>query len=84
MAGMLHKWAERHRRPLNLALHAAGIPLTIAALPLLLAGRIAFAAALFLSGYALQFVGHAVEGNKAGEQILVERLLRRRPPPAGQ
>jgi hypothetical protein len=33
------------------------------------------AAACFVGGYALQFIGHAVEGNDAGEVVLVKRWL---------
>ncbi len=35
------------------------------------------AAAAFVAGYALQFAGHAIEGNDAGELILFKRLLGR-------
>lgn len=34
-----------------------------------------YAAVLFLVGYGIQFLGHAIEGNDAGETILVKRWL---------
>ena len=57
-----------------------GIPMTIAAVvPLLIDitsfGMWVWAALLFLGGYALQFLGHAIEGNDAGETILVKKWL---------
>ncbi len=78
MASIYARWAVRHTNRRNLLLHPAGIPLTVAAIPALLCRRWLPAAGLFVAGYALQFLGHAIEGNKAGEQILIERLLRRR------
>ncbi len=72
------KWAERHTHRLSIILHLVGIPLTIAALPLLVLHFYMWALVLFVSGYALQFLGHAIEGNKSGEQLLCEKLLRRR------
>jgi uncharacterized membrane protein YGL010W len=30
---------------------------------------------LVVAGYALQFIGHHIEGNDAGETILVKKLL---------
>ena len=29
----------------------------------------------FIMGYLLQFLGHAIEGNDAGEMILIKKLL---------
>jgi len=78
------KWAERHTHRLNLILHLAGIPLTVAALPVLLLYSLVVALALFISGYALQFLGHAIEGNKSGEQLLCEKLFRRARPPSSR
>jgi hypothetical protein len=34
-----------------------------------------WALAAFVGGYVLQFVGHGIEGNDAGEVILVKKLL---------
>jgi len=78
MASIYARWAVRHTNRRNLLLHLAGLPLTVAAIPALLCRWWLSAAGLFVAGYALQFLGHAIEGNKAGEQLLVEKLLRRR------
>jgi hypothetical protein len=29
----------------------------------------------FVGGYALQFIGHAIEGNRSGEEMLLRKLL---------
>jgi hypothetical protein len=76
----LREWMKRHQNPVSFALHMVGIPMTILAIiPLLLDAASpvmwAWAAALFLGGYALQFLGHAIEGNDAGELILVKKWL---------
>lgn len=49
--------------------------MTIAAAPALLLESWWWAAGLLVGGYALQFLGHAVEGNDPGEVIVVKRLL---------
>jgi hypothetical protein len=36
-----------------------------------------WALAAFVGGYLLQFAGHAVEGNDAGELVLIKRWLGR-------
>lgn len=54
-----------------------GIPLTILGLYLACYGEWLWAISLFIGGYALQFIGHAVEGNDAGELILVKKWLGR-------
>ena len=75
MPGFLSNWFERHRHPVSLALHLVGIPMTVVAVGFLIARWWSTGAGLFVLGYALQFVGHAIEGNDAGELILVKRLL---------
>jgi len=57
-----------------------GIPACFIVSPVLLAlGRWEMAAAFFVAGYALQFMGHLVEGNRSGEEMLLRRLFARRP-----
>lgn len=56
-----------HRHPLNRFCHTIGIPMIAVSLPLfvvaaLVRGFWPVPVALFLVGWALQFVGHAVEG----------------------
>jgi uncharacterized membrane protein YGL010W len=72
----LRNYADRHRHPVNIALHVVGLPVTFL-LPLWLAidGRYLAASICFAAGYVLQFVGHAVEGNDAGEVVLVKKAL---------
>ena len=74
---MLRNWLSRHRNRTNFVLHAAGIPATVAAVPLAVMNHWLLAGGLFVGGYALQFLGHVVEGNRSGEETLIRRLLRR-------
>ncbi len=63
----IERYARSHRHPLNRMCHTIGIPLIVLSLPVL---ATAFflpllwmpAVALFASGWALQFIGHRVEG----------------------
>jgi len=84
MPGWLGNWLERHQHPASRALHAVGIPLTIAAV--VLAG-IQFSrwqwplwwrpVLLLGAGYLLQWAGHRIEGNDMGEVVLIKRWLGR-------
>ncbi|HMP01445.1 MAG TPA: DUF962 domain-containing protein [Gemmatales bacterium] len=76
-------WLEPHQHPVNYALHLVGIPLIIIG-PLLAPifwwvgdswMDMGWSVLLFLIGYGLQFLGHAIEGNDAGEIIAVKRWL---------
>jgi hypothetical protein len=78
LARMLRNWLSRHRNPTNFALHAAGIPATIAGVALAITGHWLLAGGMFVGGYALQFIGHVVEQNRSGEEDLIRRILRRR------
>ena len=75
----LDHWRARHRHPFNFGLHLLGIPLSLGAAPALLLARPwdewYWAAAAFVGGYGLQWVGHRVEGNDLGEWAGVKRLL---------
>ncbi len=74
---MLRRWLARHRNPTNFALHVAGIPATLLAVPAVATGHWVVAAGLLVAGYALQFLGHIVEGNRSGEEELIRKLLGR-------
>ena len=77
---MLHplkNWLSRHRSPVNFWLHMLGIPATVAGVGLAVAGYRVLGAGVFVAGYALQFIGHAGDGNSSGEELLLRRLLRR-------
>ena len=78
VARMYRNWRSRHLHPASFALHLMGIPACFVATPILLiAGRPGWAAILFGGGYVLQFLGHWIEHNRSGEEILIRRLLRR-------
>lgn len=69
-------WQKRHRNPTSFWLHMVGIPACFIAAPLLLICRQWWlGSAMFVGGYALQFIGHLVEGNRSGEEMLLRKLL---------
>jgi len=75
-------WMERHRNPLSFVLHMIGIPPTIIGVMLipvyvfcLSVPVFLFALTLFVGGYLIQFLGHAVEGTDPGEVIYFKRKL---------
>ena len=73
---ILANYAKRHQHPANIALHVIGLPVTfVVPVPLLIHGYPGWALTSFISGYLLQFAGHAIEGNDAGEVILVKKML---------
>jgi hypothetical protein len=72
----LRNYIERHQHPANQLLHLIGLPITfVVPVILLFQHRGWWALGAFLGGYLLQFLGHAIEGNDAGETILVKRAL---------
>jgi hypothetical protein len=84
MPRWLDHWLARHQHPASRGLHAVGIPLTLAFIPLaawqLADGRWDLwwrPTLLLAAGYGLQWLGHVLEGNDMGEVILVKRLLGR-------
>jgi uncharacterized membrane protein YGL010W len=75
MKRILKNWVERHQHPVSFGLHLVGIPMTVVAVGFMVAGRLWFGLGLFVLGYVLQFIGHGIEGNDAGELIIFKRLL---------
>lgn len=73
----LKNYLPRHRNRWNQALHLVGVPLTFVGTPWCIASRYEWSvsAACFVSGYLLQFAGHAVEGNDAGEVVFLKKLM---------
>ena len=71
----LTNWRARHQHPLNFGIHLIGIPLTLVGLVLLFVLEWYWGVGLFVLGYALQFIGHWVEGNDVGELIPIKRAL---------
>jgi len=56
-------YKAKHQHPLNRLTHSIGIPMIVVSLPLFLFNwRLALF--LFVVGWILQFVGHAIEGNQ--------------------
>ena len=73
-------WISRHRHPVSFALHVVGIPACFVAAPVLAILRAWWPAGIaFVGGYVLQFVGHFIEGNASGEEILLRRILKMPP-----
>ena len=69
-------WRKRHRNTTNFYLHLVGIPACFVGAPLMLVLRQwLLALVLFVAGYALQLIGHLIEGNRSGEEMLLRRLL---------
>ena len=62
---LMHKYEGDHQDPRNQACHKVGIPLIAASIPIgaTIVG-LPLAAAMFTTGWAFQFVGHAFEGKK--------------------
>ena len=78
LSRFLKNYIERHQVLANQCLHLIGVPLTfVVSIVLLSRGEPGWAGAAFVAGYVLQFIGHAIEGNDAGELILVKKLLGR-------
>jgi len=79
---LIENWMARHRSPLSFVLHMIGIPPTVLGMLLppvylytLSAPLFLLAVALFVGGYLVQFLGHAVEGTDPGEVIFFKRKL---------
>ena len=59
----VENYKSKHRHPLNRLSHTIGIPLIVISLPLFFFNW-RWALAIFIGGWILQFVGHAIEGNQ--------------------
>jgi len=74
----LNNWLERHQHPFNFWIHMLGILLALAGLFLFFTPPWwdwYWALAVLVSGYALQWIGHLVEGNDMGEWAGIKRML---------
>jgi uncharacterized membrane protein YGL010W len=60
---LIENYKAKHQHPLNKLTHSIGIPMIVLSLPLFLFNW-RWALALFIVGWILQFVGHAIEGNQ--------------------
>ena len=72
---ILRNWLLRHQNPTSFWLHMLGIPMTLVGIGFAVATWWWTGLGLFVAGYALQFLGHAIEGNDAGEVIVVKKAL---------
>ncbi len=79
---LVQGWLARHQGPVSFTLHMLGIPPTIIGVLLLpiyvvlmSVTLFLFALVLFVGGYLIQFLGHALEGSDPGEIILIKRKL---------
>ena len=72
----IENWLSRHKNPTSFWLHMLGIPACFVAAPILLfLKQWWLGGGMFVGGYALQFLGHLIEGNRSGEEMLLRRLL---------
>ena len=60
---LLQNYKAKHKHPLNKLCHSVGIPMIVISLPLFLFSW-RWALTLFVLGWILQFIGHAIEGNQ--------------------
>ena len=72
-----HNYLPRHQNRVNQLLHLVGVPLSFLVAPALAMGGADWYwhVGCFVAGYVFQFVGHAVEGNDAGEVVFVKKML---------
>lgn len=73
----LNNYLPRHTNRVNQALHLVGVPLTFVGTPwaLIEGATWYYPLGCFIGGYLLQFAGHAIEGNDAGEVVFVKKML---------
>jgi uncharacterized membrane protein YGL010W len=60
---LLQNYRAKHQHPLNKLCHSVGIPMIVISLPLFIFNW-RWALVLFVVGWILQFIGHAIEGNQ--------------------
>jgi uncharacterized membrane protein YGL010W len=60
---LVTNYKAKHQHPLNRLSHTIGIPLIVLSLPLFFFNW-RWALGMFVFGWILQFVGHAIEGNQ--------------------
>ena len=76
MKRFITNYIARHQNGVNQLLHLFGVPLTFGvSVHFLIHQQWDYAAAAFVGGYVLQFLGHAIEGNDAGELIVIKKML---------
>jgi len=74
----LTNYIQRHQNRWNQFLHLIGLPVTfLVPVVYLIEQQPNWAAFYFVLGYLFQFWGHAIEGNDAGEIVLIKKSLGR-------
>ena len=78
-------WLDRHRGAVTFALHMVGIPPTILGVLLIPIYLFTFSIpvfllsfSLFFGGYAIQFLGHALDGTEPGEIALLRKWVQKK------
>ena len=62
---LVDSYKSQHQHPLNILCHMIGVPMITISWPLFFF-KWRWALALFVAGWVLQIVGHAIEGNRPG------------------
>ncbi|HEX7724058.1 MAG TPA: DUF962 domain-containing protein [Pyrinomonadaceae bacterium] len=60
---LVDSYKSQHQHPMNRLCHMIGVPMITISWPLFFF-KWRWALALFVAGWVLQFVGHAIEGNR--------------------
>ncbi len=68
-------YAQRHKHPVNAALHIVGVPAVFYGVYLLFVRNYLIASALIVFGYLLQYLGHRAQGNEVGEVTLIKKII---------
>ena len=63
MDDLVDHYRSQHQHPINRLCHMIGVPMITISWPLFFF-RWRWALVLFVTGWLLQFIGHAVEGNR--------------------
>ena len=63
MNDLVDNYRSQHQHPINKLCHMIGVPMIMISWPLFFF-RWRWALALFVTGWVLQFIGHAIEGNR--------------------
>lgn len=67
-------YAQRHKHPVNAALHLVGVPAVFYGVYLLFVRNYLLASVLIVFGYLLQYFGHRAQGNEVGEVTLIKKI----------
>jgi len=76
IARIYKSWAVRHVHPLNYTLHLLGIPMTVAGGVCFFFSFWIWGILLTVVGFALQVLGHRIEGSEMGEWLLIKKIFR--------